>query len=780
MVFKTFRPFFPTIEKTASFYAPYQYKDYVLMMLFVKYLSDKGNDEDSLFTIPSGCRFSDFVALKGHDGIGEAINKKLEAIKAENSIFLSKLALPNFNDPAKFGKAKDMTDTLSKLIAVFETDALDFSKNRSADDDILGDAYEYLMKNFAAQSGKSKGQFYTPAEVSRTMAKMLHLNEFTSPSTTIYDPTCGSGSLLLRAISETPNGATPFGQEKDNATASLAILNMLLHGVDTATIEQADTINSPQFLAGGTLETFDICIANPPFSTKDWLGDVGEDDKYHRWNKDMCPPAKCGDYAFLLHLIASMKPGTGRGACILPHGVLFRGNAEYAIRRHIVDSGYIEGIVGLPANIFFGTGIPACILIINKKGAANREGIFFIDAKDGFIKDGAKNRLREQDIKRIVDTWENRQDVLHYARFVKMEEIIEKNDYNLNIPRYITARDTEIQQDIDAHLHGGLPKHDIDQMEVYWKACPSLRDALFMPLSGREGYFSLKPKKEDVASFIATENSFVHQQSYFEQSITDWSNEVRPSMLNLGIDINPKEMIEKWAQTLQDAMQKDKSLVDAYDAYQQLMTYWNDTLQDDCYMISRDGWKLTLLKGDKKNSTYEDMSCDLLPVNIVLQEFFSAEIDTISTLLATSETYVSQLLELLDKAKEEIGEEDEEELKRIIDEVKKTPEYKAIDKKKKEVDKEIKEKKQALMLLVEGKYATFTEEEIKLLVVDKKWVATVSSMIHSEMQQVTQQLTSEVIAIAERYEQTLADMDKDLKDYESMVAGHLKEMGFDF
>ena len=756
-----------------------QYKDYVLMMLFVKYLSDKGNDENSLFTIPSGCRFSDFVALKGHDGIGEAINKKLEAIKSENSIFLSKLALPNFNDPAKFGKAKDMTDTLSKLIAVFETDALDFSKNRSADDDILGDAYEYLMKNFAAQSGKSKGQFYTPAEVSRTMAKMLHLNEFTSPSTTIYDPTCGSGSLLLRAISETPNGATPFGQEKDNATASLAILNMLLHGVDTATIEQADTINSPQFLAGGTLETFDICIANPPFSTKDWLGAVGEDYIYHRWNKDMCPPAKCGDYAFLLHLIASMKPGTGRGACILPHGVLFRGNAEYAIRRHIVDSGYIEGIVGLPANIFFGTGIPACILIINKKGAANREGIFFIDAKDGFVKDGAKNRLREQDIKRIVDTWENRQDVLHYARFVRMEEIIEKNDYNLNIPRYITARDTEIQQDIDAHLHGGLPKHDIDQMEVYWKACPSLRDALFMPLSGREGYFSLKPKKEDVASFIATENSFVHQQSYFEQSITDWSNEVRPSMLNLGIDINPKEMIEKWAQTLQDAMQKDKSLVDAYDAYQQLMTYWNDTLQDDCYMISRDGWKLTLLKGDKKNSTYEDMSCDLLPVNIVLQEFFSAEIDTISTLLATSETYVSQLQELLDKAKEEIGEEDEEELKRIIDEVKKTSAYKAIDKKKKEVDKEIKEKKQALTVLVEGKYVTFTEEEIKLLVVDKKWLATISLMIHSEMQQITQQLTLKVISVAERYEQTLDDIDKEVREYESRVKNHLKVMGFE-
>lgn len=272
---------------------------------------------------------------------------------------------------------------------------------------------------------------------------------------------------------------------------------------------------------------------------------------------------------------------------------------------------------------------------------------------------------------------------------------------------------------------------------------------------------------------------FVHQQSYFEQSITDWSNEVRPSMLNLGIDINPKEMIEKWAQTLQDAMQKDKSLVDAYDAYQQLMTYWNDTLQDDCYMISRDGWKLTLLKGDKKNSTYEDMSCDLLPVNIVLQEFFSAEIDTISTLLATSETYVSQLQELLDKAKEEIGEEDEEELKRIIDEVKKTSEYKAIDKKKKEVDKEIKEKKQALTVLVEGKYVTFTEEEIKLLVVDKKWLATISLMIHSEMQQITQQLTLKVISVAERYEQTLDDIDKEVREYESRVKNHLKVMGFE-
>src|SRR5574344_1897647 len=427
-----------------------QYKDYVLIMLFVKYLNDKEDDDNNMFEIPDDCHFSDFVALKGSPEIGEEINKKLAAIQDANSnSLINELVIPNFNDEKKLGNPKEMTSTLSKLIAAFERSDLDLSKNRSADDDLLGDAYEYLLKNFASESGKSKGEFYTPAEVSRTMAKILKLDEFTSRQTTIYDPTCGSGSLLLRAVNETPNGATPYGQEKDISTASLAILNMLLHGMDVAQIKSGDTINNPQFIEGGTIRTFDVCVANPPFSTKAWLGDAGEDDIYYRWKKELCPPAKCGDFAFLLHIIGSMKPDTGRGACILPHGVLFRGNAEYEIRKQILLNGYIEGIVGLPANVFFGTGIPAAIILINKKGAADRKGIFFIDAKDGFVKDGNKNRLREQDIKRIVDTWNSRKDVPHYARFVPMTEI-KKNEYNLNIPRYITPRDTEITQDIDA------------------------------------------------------------------------------------------------------------------------------------------------------------------------------------------------------------------------------------------------------------------------------------------------------------------------------------------
>lgn len=755
-----------------------QYKDYVLIILFVKYFSDKENDEESIFTIPDGCRFSDFVQLKEQDNIGEEINKKLEAIKETNAMFLNKLALPNFNDPAKLGKPKEMRDTLSNLIAAFESEDLDFSKNRTADDDILGDAYEYLMKNFAAESGKSKGQFYTPAEVSRVMAKMLHLTEFTSPSTTIYDPTCGSGSLLLRAIGETPNGATPYGQEKDNSTASLAILNMLLHGVDMATIEQGDTINSPEFTEGGQLKTFDICVANPPFSQKSWLGAAGEDDaQYHRWTRELCPPAKCGDYAFLLHLIASMKPGTGRGACILPHGVLFRGNAEYEIRKHIINKGYIEGIVGLPANIFFGTGIPASIILLNKQGATDRKGIFFIDAKDGFVKDGNKNRLREQDIKRIVDTWNARKDVPHYAKFVPIsgENSIEANDYNLNIPRYIQPADTEIQQDIDAHLHGGIPKYDIEQLESYWNICPSLRTALFDETVER---IALRIEKEQIREVIANDSSFNEQKKHFTHSIEKWCEQMRPVFKSLAQNIKPKTLVEEWSQWLLDIMKEDVSLVNAYDTYQQLMTYWLDTLQDDCYIISRDGWKPTLLRGTKKNATYEDMVCDLLPVNIVLDKYFSDELSEIRSVTEQRDEVANELQSMIDSAIEDAGEEDEDEIKAITDDVKKSKGYKTIDKIRKELDKQLKGKKNDLTDAVAEKYATFTETEIINLVVDNKWLTSISAMIQNEMQQITQRLSSDVTAIVERYEQTLSAIDAKVSELEVKVNNHLAKMGF--
>ncbi len=753
-----------------------QYKDYVLMMLFVKYLSDKKDDEDSLFTIPERCLFSDFVALQGSADIGESINKKLEAIRSENLDLLGKLTLPNFNDPTKLGKPAEMTKTLSRLIAVFDDSNLDFSKNRSADDDILGDAYEYLMKNFAAESGKSKGQFYTPAEVSRIMAKVLNLNEFDSSATTIYDPTCGSGSLLLRARGETQNGATLYGQEKDNATASLAILNMLLHGVEVAYIEEGDTLLAPEFTVSGNLRTFDVCVANPPFSQKSWMGDKGRYDLYGRWSENLCPPEKCGDYAFLLHLIHSMKPETGRGACILPHGVLFRGNAEYNIRKDIVTKGYIEGIIGLPANIFFGTGIPASIIILNKKGAAGRKGIFFIDAKDGFMKDGAKNRLREQDIKRIVDTWNARHDVAHYARFVPMREI-EGNDYNLNIPRYITPEDNEILQDIDAHLHGGLPQHDIDNMERYFTACNTLKQTLFKPIENREEYYELAVEKDDIAAAIGKDDSFKAQMKDFDVSIDSWCNYVRERMLKLEKGNRPKQLIEDWSQKLLDVMLAHGGLVDAYDVYQKLMEYWADTLQDDCYMIAHDGWKAPLEK-DRRNATYRQMSCDLLPVPIVVNEFFSKDEEKINNLQKRRDELLAKMNELLEEAVEDIPEDDIDEIIAAKKKVKKDEYYKSIESDKKTKDKELNKAISELTDKVVAKYDNITDAEIRELVVNKKWLSSIVYGIRSVMRKVSQQLTTNVLSLAERYEDTLPKINKEIEELESKVNEHLAEMGF--
>ena len=529
-----------------------QYKDYVLVILFVKYISDKSRSDARFdIEIPDGCHFEDFVALKGKDNIGEEMNKKMAALAEANQ--LDGVFVADFDDDTKLGKGKDKRDTLSNLIAVFQNEDLDFSKNRAADDDLIGDAYEYLMKNFATESGKSKGQFYTPAEVSRVMAKVIGLNRAKNGKrTTIYDPTCGSGSLLLRAMCETPEGATVYGQEKDNATVGLAKMNMILHNEIYADIKQGDTINDPQFKDDTNLKTFDYIVANPPFSTKSWLKSAKTEDEYQRWGEGIgvgVPPEKNGDYAFLLHIVRSLKHN-GCAACILPHGVLFRGNAEAQIRKYLVaEKRYVKGVIGLPANLFFGTGIPACIIIIEKSEAAGRKGVFMIDAKNGYVKDGSKNRLREQDIRRIVDVWQSQRDVPHFARFVPMEEI-ERNDYNLNIPRYVSAPDTEILQDIDAHLYGGLPKHDIDQLATYWDVCPSLRSDLFSEHPTREGYYSLNCEQDAIRDTVSANADFQKQSEVFKRSFADWCDKHRNELNSLVQGFAPKTLIEQLGNSL--------------------------------------------------------------------------------------------------------------------------------------------------------------------------------------------------------------------------------------
>lgn len=760
-----------------------QYKDYVLMILFVKYLSDKARQGQMDLEVPEGCHFEDFVALKQNAHIGEEINKKLEAIREANTAFIGGLSLPNFNDDTKLGTGKTKVETLSKLIGEFERDELDFSLNRAADDDLLGDAYEYLMKNFAAESGKSKGQFYTPAEVSRVMAKVLHLEGFVRAKDTIYDMTCGSGSLLLRALNETNGNPTLYGQEKDSTTASLAKLNMLLHGIVSAEIKVGDTLTDPQFTTLSMLQTFDVCVANPPFSQKGWLASGGESDEYHRWNARLLPPAKCGDYAFLLHLIASMKADTGRGACILPHGVLFRGNAEYTIRRYIVERHLIKGIIGLPPNLFFGTGIPACIIILDRKNAAMCPGIFFIDAKEGFMKDGAKNRLREQDIRRILDAWNAQKDIPHYARLATWQEI-EENDFNLNIPRYIAPRDTEVRQDIDCHLHGGLPRADIDAMDRYLQACPTLRASLFSTDENRR--IHLVPAKERIAETVAADESFEEQGELYECELQKWAEQVRPQMMVIGRDCQPKRLIAQWSECLLTTGKAGASLVDPYAVYDRLMNYWTETMQDDCYMIANDGWTLPDdLQVAKKHGTYADIHCDLLPVDIVLAEYFKAETDAI----ATAEQKVDAAGAAIDDYTEahaddfDILDSVTETLVRKAMKQGKVPadvcqQYLKLTKAKKDTAKALASLQDALTDKVLAQYRALTPDDIRRLVVDRKWLAAILDSCREEMNTLTQQLTADIAALATRYEQTLPELEAEVKRGEQEVSRYLAQMGF--
>lgn len=771
-----------------------QYKDYVLIILFVKYLSDKAHQNDTDITVPKGCFFEDFVALKQNPHIGEEINKKLEAIKETNAKILGSLVLPNFNDTAKFGQGKTMIETLSKLIGVFENDSLDFSKNRAKDDDLLGDAYEYLMKNFAAESGKSKGQFYTPAEVSRVISRVLPLYDSRRASDSIYDPTCGSGSLLLRAIAETSRGnASLFGQEKDSATASLAKLNMLLHGISTAEIVVGDTLNDPKYREAGRLKTFDYCIANPPFSQKNWLGGEGQNDQFNRWKENFLPPPKNGDYAFLLHLIASMKPNTGRGACILPHGVLFRGNAEGIIRESLIKQRVIVGIIGLPPNIFFGTGIPASIIILDNH--RDSDGIFFIDASKGFIKDGDKNRLREQDIRKIVDAWRNRLDIPHFSRQVLFSEI-EKNEYNLNIPRYIEAKDTEETQDIDGHLNGGISSAELDALE-YWASFEGLRKKLFKTL--RKGYSVLTKSEADVFDTIMNDASVKSNRQEVFELHTEWEKKAVVLLNKPGT--NARKLIDELSSLIIDTY-ADLSIVDKYDAYGVLMNYAMETMQDDLYAICADGWLAAqAIEITKRTKTTLEWDGLLIPKILLEHKFYPADIESLTRLSEQSEKIQSQIDSYVEESSEneedplsEIKDDDEivsdaeckKQLKILRSKSGREADVKAIEQYLKlrdslsKANKAVRDATKILDAQVMERYKTLTESEIKELLIDRKWLPAIHSGIVDLYENIMQKFSASIVSLHKRYSETLSEIEAEVANSQKEVHEVLKEMGFNW
>ena len=776
-----------------------QYKDYVLFMLFIKYISDKYADSDDFappVAIPKGASFKDMIALKGKSDIGDKINTQIIQPLIDANARLARSDFPDFNDPNKLGEGSAMVERLSNLVSIFQKPELDFSKNRAENDDILGDAYEYLMRHFAQVSGKSKGQFYTPSEVSRVIAKVIGISpENTKAATTAYDPTCGSGSLLLKVAAEAGKRITLEGQEKDVTTAGLARMNMILHDFPTANILSGNTLAAPKFKDGERLRSYDYVVANPPFSDKTWsTGLTPENDLYQRFGWGV-PPAKQGDYAYLLHIIRSMKVN-GKAACILPHGVLFRGNAEAVIRRQLVRSGILKGIIGLPANLFYGTGIPACILVLDKENAAARKGVFMIDAAKGYIKDGNKNRLREQDLHKIVDTFTRQIDSPRYARMVPFAEIADaKNDFNLNLPRYIDSSEPEDLQDIDAHLNGGIPERDIDAFAADWQQMPGLRAALFES-AGRPGYARLKLPMGEIKAAILGHGEFIAFTDKVNTLFGKWREAITPRLTGFGQNDHPKALIGIVSETLLGAFQA-APLLDPYDVYQHLMDYWAETMQDDAYLIAADGWvakPARIVEIDKKGKQKDKgWACDLIPKPYLVARYFATEQAALEAKQAELEAVAGQIAELeeehsgedaafsgfdkinaaqvKDRVKEIDADPDGEEELAVLKQWLKLSEQES------KLKKAVKERDAQLDQLAHDHYAKLSVAEIKTLVVDDKWLARLSADLQGELDRVGQTLTGRIRELADRYATPLPQLVEEVAVLSAKVEEHLKRMG---
>ena len=828
-----------------------QYKDYVLTLLFVKYVSDKyAGDPYAMIQVPEDGSFDAMVTLKGDKEIGDKMNKIIGRLAEANQL-KGVIDLADFNDEDKLGKGKAMVDRLTNLIAIFEE--IDLRANRASGDDLLGDAYEYLMRNFATESGKAKGQFYTPAEVSRVLAQVIGMPDDVKASVSVYDPTCGSGSLLLKVADEAPGSLSLYGQEMDNATAALARMNMILHDNPTADIWQDNTLANPHWTDDdGQLKRFDFAVANPPFSYKAWsTGLQPEQDPYQRFQTHGVPPSRRGDYAFLLHIIASLK-GTGRAAVILPHGVLFRGNAEANIRQSLLKHGLIEGIIGLPPNLFYGTGIPACILVINKSGALPTNGqssgglfddpagpgVFMVDASRGFQKDGNKNRLRERDLHKIVDVFSSQAEVPGYARFVPMDEIA-ANDYNLNIPRYIDATDEEDRHDLEAHLKGGIPNDDLDALQRYWDVFPSLRADLFEP--ARPGYSRALVATREVKPFILTHEDFAAFARDIHERTAAWREAHTPTMRTLDVGANPKAFIHELSEALLQRFE-GAPLIDRYAVYQRLMTFWKETMQDDVYILAQEGWAAARTvrqayegeTGDfslKQGRKSVDYIGEVIPAQLVVDRFFpeaSAEVERLQGALDEAQQSLDEFEEqhtgddeALDGLESSRGvskgnvQDRVQELKnealdafpkgsaryRQAKSITKTnfgtrdwtqgvddPEglfaeldvlydYLRLYDERSATKSDLKDARNALYKAVKDQYPKLSEEAVKTLVVEDKWLATVEDAVQQEIERVTQRLAGRLQELTERYADPLPALEDEVDALSDTVTEHLKTMG---
>ncbi|MFB1309260.1 type I restriction-modification system subunit M [Helicobacter pylori] len=788
-----------------------EYKNYVLNLLFLKYISDKArNNNFSEIEVPQGCFYEDILALEGDKEIGDKLNKIIAKI-AERNDLKGVIDSVDFNDNTKLGEGKAMMDTLSNLVKIFAD--LSLGAHGALDDDLLGDAYEYLMRHFASESGKSKGQFYTPSEVSLLLSLLLGIDENTRQDKSIYDPTCGSGSLLLKASSLAgKKGLTIYGQEKDISTTALCKMNMILHNSATADIAKggSSTLSNPLFTTeNGMLKTFDYVVANPPFSLKNWTDGLSIDpkskqvinDHFNRF-EDGTPPEKNGDFAFLLHIIKSLK-NTGKGAVILPHGVLFRGNAEGVIRKNLLMKGYIKGVIGLAPNLFYGTSIPACVIILDKENARARKGVFMIDASKDFKKDGNKNRLRDQDVQKMIDTFNAYKEIPYYSKMVSLEEI-STNDYNLNIPRYIAAKQ-ESEKDlfalINSHKASYLPKNEIKAYAPYFRVFKELKNTLFKK-SDKEGYYALKTECENIKELITQSLEY---QTFHASVLSAFDRlDLFETFEHLEPGFNPKTLIESVCSRVLKEFEKVE-ILDKYGVYQLFKDYYNEVLQDDWFLLSFNGFisakelrKLNPLKDKNKKANYLEepdfviqktyYKSDLIPKNLIKQRFFEKEAKELEELENAFNEKEALLYEFIEEHSNEEGLF--YELK-INESVLKKELKNATDLEDKQILKtalELLEAKnkaltmknkayEELELKAFHQYKNLEINEIKDLIIQDKWLNSLKNALENKILKRINAFTSALNEIIQTYSNSLLELDKEVKESESKVLEHLKDLG---
>lgn len=443
---------------------PSEYKNYILVMLFVKYISDLWREKVDEYTqqyngdaeriqrrlnrekfrLSPEATFQALYEERNAPNLGEVINMALEKIEEDNREKLQGVFRNiDFNSESALGRTKERNTRLKHLLDDFNDPRLDMRPSRIGNQDVIGDAYEYLIGRFAAGAGKKAGEFYTPPEVSTLLAKLVD----PQPGDRICDWACGSGSLLIKCAKEVgSHDYSLYGQESNGSTWALAMMNMFLHDISGADIKWGDTLRNPLLLEGDHLKTFEVNVANPPFSLDKWGAEDAGSDRFQRFWRGV-PPKSKGDYAFISHMIETMDTAKGRMGVIVPHGVLFRGGAEGKIRQGLIEENLLDAVIGLPANLFYGTGIPAAILLFKRD--KTDDTVLFIDASQEFAQGTNQNKLRDEDLAKLVATYQARRDVEKYAAVVGRDEI-EENGYNLNIPRYVDTFEEEEEIDLEA------------------------------------------------------------------------------------------------------------------------------------------------------------------------------------------------------------------------------------------------------------------------------------------------------------------------------------------